>query len=204
MSGKQLDNSTFEQKARLRRRSLRELAGVPVVMETHGGFGRLYTACYSGIAQGVVFERLPRKAAALALQRPTWAVYEADCETAIRAGVGSHLAVNFLDLDPYGEPWPILEAFFTSARPFPQRMVVVVNDGLRQKLQMGGGWNTKSLEAVVRRWGNAKLYKYYLEICRELVQEKTATAGYRMKRWAGYYCSGGHMTHYAAMLCRES
>jgi len=110
--------------------------------------------------------------------------------------------VNFLDLDPYGEPWPVREAFFLSQRTFPKRLVMVVNDGLRRKLHMGGGRNVASLEALVRRWGNARLYKNYLQICREPVQEKAAVSGYGLKRWAGYYCSGGHMTHYAAVLER--
>jgi hypothetical protein len=206
-SNKQKDNSTFEQKARLRSAALRELAELPVIMETHGGYGKLFLRCYRHVPAGVVFEEKPEKTAVLARQRPTWAVYEADCERAIRAGVGAHLVVNFLDLDPYGQPWDVLDAFFESERPRAPRLVVVVNDGLRRKLKMNGGWSVRSLREIVERNGNAVLYRDYLAICRELVIEKAAKAGYGLRRWTGYYCGSGQgsaqqMSHYAAVLER--
>ena len=90
--------------------------------------------CYSHLDRGIVFEKNEAKAGLLGRQRPTWAVYEADSEYAISQGVGADLPVNFLDLDPYGQPWGTLEAFFSSDREFPDSIAVVVNDGLRQKL----------------------------------------------------------------------
>lgn len=203
MDGDKKDNSTFPRKTSLRSRMLMKIED-PIIMETHGGAGRIWKVCYSHIQQGVVFEKDPFKSEALALQRPTWAVYETNCEGAIRQGAGSHLEVNFLDLDPYGEPWPAMEAFFLSTRPFAPRMAVVVNDGLRQKLKMNGGWAVASLHDVVERIGNAKLYKNYIEVCRELTEEKAAYAGYVVKEWSAYYCGhGSQMTHYAAVLEKE-
>lgn len=198
----QKDNSTFEQKSALRIKALREIAN-PVVMETHAGYGKLFARCYAHLKDGVCFEKKAEKAEALAKQRPTWAVYEADCVAAIRAGVGSHLEVNFLDLDPYGEPWPVLDAFLESERPKPERLVIVVNDGLRQKLKLQGAWKVHSMQAIVARRGNGDIYSQYLDVCRELMQEKAAKAGYRLRRWTAYYA--GHnenMTHYAAVLER--
>jgi hypothetical protein len=201
---KQRDNSTFEAKARLRLAALRELGGeAPVIMETHGGFGRLFLRCYRNVQTGVVFEQDSGKADALGRQRPTWAVYEADCERAIRAGVGSHLAVNFLDLDPYGQPWEVMDAFFESERPRSSRLVLVANDGLRQKLAMNAGWAVQSLRSITERRGNAALYRDYLAVCRELVAEKAAKVGYDLRRWTGYYCGDKQaLTHYAAVLAR--
>jgi hypothetical protein len=174
-----------------------------VIMETNGGYGRLYLRCYRHMESGVVFEKQPDKAEALARQRPGWAVYETDCVRALRAGVGGHLAVNFLDLDPYGEPWPVLDAFLESERPRADKLVVVVNDGLRQKLKMGSGWSVKSLRSVAQKKGNLALYSEYLQICRELVTEKAGRLDYRLSRWIGYYCGfGQQMTHYAAVLER--
>src|SRR5690606_31820124 len=102
---KKKNNSTYYQKTRLRERTLQSLAeagiDAPVVMETHGGTGQLYRACYRTFPQGVVFEQKGEKAAKLALQRPTWAVYQCDCVNALSEGVGGHLAVNLLDIDPY-------------------------------------------------------------------------------------------------------
>ena len=135
---KQKDNSTLSSKVLLRKNLLREIPS-PIVMETHGGLGRIFDACYRGIANGVVFEQDPDKAAVLGKQRPAWAVYECDCIEALRAGVGAHLAVNFFDLDPYGEPWPVFDALFESERPWPKVLGIVVNDGLRHKLTITGG-----------------------------------------------------------------
>lgn len=195
----QKDNTTFKQKAALRRALLREI-DQPVVMETHGGIGALYRACYSHIKCGVVFEKSPDKTAVLAGQRPTWAVYEADAEKAIAAGAGAHLMVSFLDLDPYGEPWPTIAAFFSSERPRAARLAIAVNDGLRQKLRMGGAWSVESMQPIVSVFGN-DLHECYLDVCRYLVRKHAEAAGYQLRRFYGYYCGhNGDMTHYAAIL----
>lgn len=198
----QKDNTTYAKKVALRRKAL-SLVSDPVVMETHGGEGKLFRACYTQVDQGVVFEKNPEKSAILGRQRPTWAVYEGDCVACLKAGVGAHLTVNLLDLDPYGQPWPVLDAFFGSERPRPETLVVVVNDGLRQKVRYGGAWGTKSMREMVRKHGN-DIYGVYLDVCAELMQEKAAQAGYRLDRFAGYYC--GHIqnvTHYLAILKRD-
>jgi hypothetical protein len=181
----------------------RALSNAPVVLETHGGEGLLYRASYADCSMGLVFERDNAKVAALAAQRPTWAVYQADCVAAIGAGVGSEVPVTLLDVDPWGDPWPVLKAFFSTPRePVPQ-LGVVVNDGLRQKLKLHGGWTSRSMERAVLTWGNDALHDNYLEVCREELELLAAAAGYRIDRWTGYY--GGHaqqMTHYAAVLTR--
>jgi hypothetical protein len=173
----------------------------PVVMETHGGWGAVWRRCYAHLPDGVVFEKKPEKAETLARQRPTWAVYECDCVFAIREGVGNHLPVNFVDLDPYGEPWPVMDALFQSDRKWPRKLAIAVNDGLRQKLRINGGWDVASLTEKVAEYGSASVHDHYLQICQELVQEKAGQVGYTLTRWAGYHCgSGEQMTHYAAIL----
>lgn len=172
-------------------------------METHGGRGAIYFRCYAHIADGIVFEKDPAKTEVLAKQRPTWSVYECDCEMAIRAGAGYHLPVNFVDFDPYGEPWPALDAYFESEREFPPVLAIAVNDGLRQKVKMNGGWDVESLQQIVAHVGARGMYEHYLDVCRELLTEKASQRGYKLERWAGYYC--GHadqMTHYGAVLTR--
>lgn len=195
----QKDNSTFSLKKMLRQKLLKQ-AAAPVILETHGGNGRLFDACYQGIESGVVFEKDPQKVSRLAQQRPAWAVYEADCVQSIKAGAGAHLPVNFLDLDPYGECWPVLSAWFESDRPRTSPFYLVVNCGLRQKLRIGGAWNTGSMAEMVIKHGN-DLHGKYLDICEELVKIKAAQVGYTLSRFGGYYC--GHlkqMTHFFAIL----
>ena len=200
------DNSTFPYKVALRTQALARLAAcgidAPVVMETHGGTGALFAACYPHLERGVVFEKDARKSARLGKQRPTWAVYEGDCVAALKAGVGGHLAVDLLDVDPYGEPWPVLDAFFTSPRPFAPVLAIAVNDGLRQSLGLGRAWDVGSLTCMVEKYGN-DLHPVYLEICAELMTSKAASAGYRVEHFAGYYCGANSaITHYLALLVR--
>lgn len=198
---KQKDNSTFARKVSLRRLMLEQVAQ-PVVMETHGGYGRLYLQVYPNLQQGIVFEKDEHKAGVLAEQRPTWAVYQGDCVAALKVGVGAHRIINVLDIDPYGEPWSVMDAFFTSDRPRANTLYLVVNDGLRNKLKLGGAWSMDQMAAVVERYGN-NLYHRYLDVCQELVQQKAAQAGYGLSRFAGYYCgTDALMTHYLAVLTR--
>lgn len=196
------NNSTFKEKAALRRVMLRQMSEPPVVLETHGGLGRLWAACYAGLGTGVVFEKDEDKAAYLARQRSTWAVYEADCVAALAGGAGAHLEVNVLDLDPWGEPWPAVTAFFESERPRAGRLWVVVNDGLRKSLMQGGAWRVQSLQEAVQKYGN-DLFTCYLDVCRELLTQKAAQAGYSLGRFAGYYCGDSNaVTHYLAQFSR--
>jgi len=197
------DNSTFNQKVILRKRALLRLGILrPIVMETHGGEGRIWETCYAHLHRGVVFEKDSDRADLLARQRPTWAVYEADSELALADGVGAHVTVDLLDVDPYGSSWETIEAFFISERPFAPKMVVAVNDGLRESLEMAQGWKTKSLQPVIDRHGN-NLYPIYLEVCRELMEIHTAKAAYQVESFAGYYCGiRGKMCHFLAVLCR--
>lgn len=202
----QKDNQTFAHKKALRKRALELLAergiDTPIVMETHGGAGKLWEACYEHLPFGITLEKNPDKTARLGKQRPTWCVYECDCEVALREGVGSLWAVDLLDVDPYGQAFPTLEAFFSSNRPFADMMVVVVNDGLRQKLRMKGAWDVKILHSKVEKYGN-DLFPVYLDLCRELLEESVARAGYRMEHFAGYHCGPlDQMTHFLALLVR--
>lgn len=203
MPNRKQDNSTFTQKVRLREEALRLLYAPPVVMETHGGAGALFNAVYAHIHRGVVFEIDPDKAAILGKQRPSWAVYEADCIHALADGVGRHLTVNLLDIDPYGSSWDIVDAFFGSSRPFAERMIVVVNDGLRQKLMLNGAWTVKQMQPVVQQFGN-DLHGKYLDVCQMLIKTKAAKAGYALSRFNGYYCGYSRAnTHFMAVLDKD-
>ena len=168
-------------------------------METHGGYGKIFDRCYFDIETGVVFEKNSRKADMLGKQRKTWAVYQADCIEALRGGAGSHLEINFLDIDPYENPWEVLDAFLESDRPKAETLIVVVNDGLRQKVRIGA-WDVGSLQGVVSKYGN-DLESVYLEVCQELMAEKAVKAGYDLDRFYGLYCGyNKQMTHYYAKL----
>ncbi len=174
------DNTTLARKVLLRQLALKAVRAcglTPVVMETHAGYGMIWQRCYQTVTQGIAFEKDASRVRLLAQQRPTWAVYGGDCLPAIAAGAGAHLLVNILDLDPYGQPWPVLEAFFASTRPRAPYLALVVNDGLRQKLQRGGGWQVDTMQTIVHRWNNHDLSANYLTVCQEMVQTLAAPAG---------------------------
>lgn len=197
---KKKDNSTLSLKVSLRRNALREIQN-PIVLETHGGYGSIYARCYGDVPNGVVIEKDEKKADFLAMQRPTWAVYEADCVGALQGGAGAHLPINFLDCDPYGDPWHVIDAFLMSEREFPEKLAIVVNDGLRQKVKINGGWDVHSLAAVVAKYGAASTYRRYLDICREMLEEKASQRVVTLTRWAGYFCGTmDQMTHYAGIF----
>jgi len=139
----------------------------------------------------------------LCLQRPTWSVYQARAETALDQGAAAHLQINLVDVDPYGEPWPTLQAFFSSDRPRAPRIGIAVNDGLRQKLRLQGGWAVHSMRQAVEKWGNANLNARYIEVCRWKLEQLASRQDYRLSHWTGYHCGDkGDMTHYAAIFER--
>ena len=170
-------------------------------METHGGAGRLYLRCYSGLRPGVVFESDEAKTGFLVKQRPAWAVYQCKAERAIASGVGFHVKPSFFDLDPYGQPWPCIDAILKNE--LPDRIAFAVHDGLRMGVCVGRGWSVESLGEAVQQFGNDGLFKRYLEICRWMMQRKLRAIGFELQNFSGYYCGAGkRMTHWAAIAQR--
>ena len=170
-------------------------------METNGGFGVLYESCYYKISSGVVFEKDDEKIERLSKQRQTWFVYQADCLAGIEASCGGKLGVNFVDVDPYGDPWPIIECFMKNKAYKQKKIAIAVNDGLRQMLKMNGGWKVGSIRDQVKKHGNSSIYKNYIEICKEKMSEIAEMGGYKVDLFGGYYCGAGkNMTHYGVVL----
>ena len=193
------DNSTFSSKRSDRLKTLQEI-DIPVVMETHGGWGKVFASCYSPY-EGCVFENDRVKADFLASQRPGWAVYRGDAEKAIRLGAGSHLGINLLDCDPYGSPWPYISAFFETRRSFEPIMAVVANDGMRHKLKRGASWSCEVLRDACNKMSQRDVYEKYNEIVLDLMVKITSQAGYKLRKWFCYYTGDKQaMTHYAAIL----
>lgn len=200
------DNLTFRQKIMLRQTALGLLYDAePVILETHGGHGDVWSALYHTVTTGVVFENQPDRADELAAQRPTWAVYEADVEIALAAGAGRHLTFNYMDVDPYGACWPALNAFFSSKRPFAPRMVLAINDGLRFAACGGAAWRNEILAPFAARYGNHNIWYVYPElIAPELLATAVAPAGYRITYREGYTTGViGKMVHILAVVERD-
>jgi tRNA G26 N,N-dimethylase Trm1 len=171
-----------------------------VVLETHGGYGELFKLIYSDW-EGCVIEKEPERTEFLARQRPTWRVYEGKAHELLGAGLFRDVAFDVVDVDPYGEPWPTIEAFFKTDRKLRPRMAIAVNDGLRQNARVKGSWKVNSLKEFARIYGNDKVRANYLEICQRKLTEIAGSAGYSVEWWHGYYCGNlDDMTHYGAVL----
>jgi hypothetical protein len=202
-AGKQLDNSTFVHKARLRERLLRATGERVHVLETHGGWGRLFDRVWFRAAGGVVLELKPNKAEHLARQRPAWSAFEGDALAVLQAGGFSQRAFDIVDLDPYGSTLEYLPALFAAGRTRPASWSLVANCGLRQNLQIGGGWHVKALTPYVPRFGN-DLFGQYLELLHVMLREQAHAVGEQLVHFEGYYCGAAHcMTHYLARFERR-
>ena len=198
------DNKTFLEKSRLRKQMLSKLDDTPVILETHGGKGDLYRRCYADVEKGLVFETDPTKAEKLVHQRPNWAVYETDCVWGLANGVGGHLAVNFIDADPYGQAWHVLGAFFSSERPRAEQVILVVHDGVRSSLQRFGSLNMDIFAPIVEQIGELQLYRKYLEVCEQLLDDMASEASYAVAGFGGFYSKRDKdQTHFFAELRKE-
>jgi hypothetical protein len=193
-------------KASLRVSLLKRLAlqRPPVVLESHGGIGALYDAVYGDCERGAVFEINEVKAERLAKQRPTWSVYASDSEEALAGGAAAHLQFDVLDVDPYGNCWETLEAYFASERPHGHLLGIAVNDGLAQSLRLQKAWHLNVMKPAVAEFGNTFVCNNYLNvICEWNLKRLISPHGYEVTHWTGYHCGDkGQMTHFAAVLKR--
>lgn len=198
------DHSAWALKVQLRQSLLAQLAlPQPVILETHGGLGTLRASCYRD-ATGVVCEQDPARCRSLEQQRPGWEIVCGDSTALLRAGLASQTAFDLLDIDPHGQPWPTLEAFFWSVRCFPPVLGLVVTDGLRQHIQYQQGRNVHGMEPYRAKYGRYTWHNY-LVICRERLGDIVARAGYRVTAWHGTYQGQlKTMTYYSAVLLRAS
>ena len=167
----QKDNTTLKNKINLRKQALKQLTFSPYVLECYGGKGGIYKKVYA-MFPGIVFEKDAIKIKVLVEQRKTWRVYNSDCVESIKNGACDNLALNFFDVDPYGDPWLAIGSILNSKIDFSEKIVFCVNDGLRKKAQLGGAWSSKSLEEYAQKYGNSEIYKNYLQICKEIMIKK--------------------------------
>lgn len=189
-----LDNANLGHKVALRRRALRrlmELGIEPFVLEAYAGLGRLWSACYRDF-DGVAIEKLEEKCYGIAAMRPRWAVYQADTPPAIEQGILGNFPINFVDIDCYGSPWPAYEAFFrwlgkTESGPgAPPRLDLVCTDGGGLYTRFTGVWQLERFQPYVQKYGAARMFEMYPEVCREMVEATAAPLGYELKDWVAF------------------
>lgn len=198
------DNNDLEFKIKLRKSFLKSISDAPVILEIYGGSGRIFNRVYSKYEHGVVLEKNPEKVEFLCKQRPSWAVYECDSVKALSDGFYVWKNFNFIDCDPYSNPYLSLEAFFHGRKMLPENLAIVVTDGMPLAIQLrGGGWRVKIPQELVQKFGN-NLNNNYIEVVRYYWNQKAAELGYTVSRFEAKM--GGtrkHMCYYGVALSRS-
>lgn len=191
------DNSTLSDKVAIRLKALERVDAPLVVCEAFCGWGEIYDRCYRGAVTGVAVEKDLKKAEYTAIMRPSWLCVNGDSVKALSYDLRPYgCKVNFLDLDPYGSPFPVMAAVVKSGM-LDDVCEVVINDGTRQKAKLGSLAGVKHFESVVSKFG-ADLYRDYMQAAREVCAEIMSKHGFSVSSFAGYYT--GHnqaMTHYS-------
>ncbi|HEY9764651.1 MAG TPA: hypothetical protein V6D07_19140 [Trichocoleus sp.] len=208
MTARKRDNSAAAFKVELRNTAMQETLD-PLILETHGGEGLMFTHCYAKAKRpGWVCEKDGNKCSELVRQRPDWHVFECESEALLEGCPTAFKGVNFVDIDPWGNPWEHMQALFVPERRLADRLQLVVHDGCRRFLAIskGGGrdqrWRQGFFLMLSQRYGT-NLRDDYLEICQVSVAELAKKCGYRMAGWAGQYTGhDSHSTHYWATLLR--
>lgn len=174
-------------------------------MCTHADDGTLVRLAYPDELAGIAFAEKNDDADRLAVERPTWAVYSTSVDAALRRGLGRHMTVSLLDVDCDSNPWPTLEAFFSSERPRPNELAVVVSDRLRPRLRRNGAYSIPSMLPALERYrDSAVIDESYLEVCQWNLERLAGALGYQLRDWTAYHCDRrDESTHFAAVLCRR-
>lgn len=182
-------------------RRLAEAAAPPgPVLETHGGTGWLASTVYAG-RTGIGIELNQRKAAARARILPAWWSIVGDSASVLRSGALRWFAPAIIDVDPYGDPWPALEAAAAGVS-VPPAVVLAVTDGLPRALQIRD-YRVPSLRADIAAHGLDYVREYYEEICRRRIQR--LFPAYTIDRWV--YAESGKgrgLALYAARITQPA
>lgn len=195
---KQKDNSTFAQKVRLRRVALAAAVEGPI-LETHVGYGRIGERLYLERC-GVAIDKKLTACEHVATTRPHWRIYQGECEKVLASGLAADLPFALVDLDPYGNPFDVIDSILSPGRRLADPLQLVVNDGARQTVRIGGAWHMRQMASIVQTLGN-DLFGRYLEVAQLLIKAKAALIGRRVTHFEGYYCgASSDMTHYWATL----
>lgn len=199
------DNAGILSKKTLRRRALEFMQDTPVILEPYAGEGALFEELYTDAEFGVAIDKDEAKTKLLVEQRPAWRVYQCDSVEAVRHGLAADVPFNYLDADPYRDPWPVIMAFLRRPRARADRLVLAVNDGLRRGLKMGTAWKVRTVRPALVKFGAEVIRDDYISVCRWLMERHALHAGYEIAEFEGFHA--GHaqqMTHYYAVLNRKA
>lgn len=208
MAVKKSRNSSLPEKVRLRSAALAALPDPPIILETHAGEGAIFLQCYSHIRRGWAFEKEGDLVEHATRQREGWFCYKGEAEK-ILAEADDYFNANFIDIDPYGSPWPTFEALFLPGRLNHPTIMLCVHDGSRRFLSLGGSgandqrWRKGILADLAKEFGDSA-WRRYGDLAMVGLSRLIKPCGYTIDQWA--YSNTGHdnhSTHYWATLKRS-
>ena len=207
MTAKKRDNSALEAKIALRRQAI-AAAESPVVLETHAGEGLIFLQCYTGVTKGWALEKDKDLLDRMTQQRERWFCYQCESEK-ILADAPRAFDANFIDVDPHGSPWPVLEALFNPHRFTAPTLHLVVHDGSRRFLAIGASgssdqrWRVGLLAELAAEYGD-DLRANYSDLALVAISKLAKPCGYTVRKWTAFYTGhDSHSTHYWATLKAE-
>tara|TARA_Y100000310_G_scaffold321114_1_gene378344 strand:- start:119 stop:724 length:606 start_codon:yes stop_codon:yes gene_type:complete len=194
------DNSQWKNKITLRRHILTRLP-VRSVLEVFAGNGVMNRRCYSDIDYGVALDKDTKKCKQFARIRPSWAVYEVDAVQALAGGMADAGAFDLIDFDAWGDPWRAIYAYADNCATAPDRLGIVVTDGLRRKLNYASAF-PRHMEPEVQKYGGRNVSYQYRTIVLERLDDIGRRLGMSVEQsWV--QSSTADMTLYAAVFTKS-
>jgi hypothetical protein len=194
------DNGSVYAKLIMRQRIRRKLGPDARVLEGFAGEGRIFRACWAGLA-GVCFDEDRNKVTAAARERPGWTCYETETERALEYGLAPY-PFDVVDLDPYGSPWRFVRAWATSDRGFADRTDLVLTDGYFGQSSLAA---PNRLLFPEHAGSDARITisaSFYLERVRARLDEWTDSNGLQVERIRSSISR--HMVFYHAVITRRA
>lgn len=170
----QKDNTETHHKLAVRRRAAETLGEGDFILEAFAGSGEMYSALWHRWA-GFTMDKDLAKVTRAAKQRKRWGCYQGDTLRALEAGWLENIEFKLVDFDPYGEPWPALQAYFAGHLAFHSPWVAVCTDGY---------WSQRNLASKSRclfGYGGGRFSgmsdRAYIEICHDFVRSLASRYG---------------------------
>jgi hypothetical protein len=169
-------NSKVAHKLLVRQRVAGLLGNSAEILETFSGEGLMYDGCWS-MFSGACIDSDAAKARDSARSRPRWRTYCGDTGRALSAGWLSSVAFDVVDIDPYGEPWPYVRAFFDTERAMPDQWWLILTDGYWPQMNRSGMSKTLFGDRCGQRISGVSAASY-IEMSRDFIGGEAERVGF--------------------------
>jgi len=158
------DNGSKIAKTKLRRWVFELVGPAATVLEAFAGEGGMYRALWSEARRGLTMDKDPVKVRDASKERQNWAVYKADSERALWAGIGGDFPYDIVDIDAYGSPWPFVRTWFESERLRANPTWLILTDGYMRRASLAAPCRALVPDKKIKKQDMpANVYKQHAE-----------------------------------------